>query len=140
MGDNAIVYGGLGFTVTTEFTNSFNEEGSIYSSNFYAMLSLDIDYGFRVGLKYSRTTIRIGVHAIANIIGFNQNKSYSENSSETKNIDIYGYIAGKNGIMGSTNGRGYIRLATTFSGKKRDAYNYSNRTSLLGKGQLSKVE
>ncbi len=141
MGDNAIVYGGLGFTVTTEFKNSFNEDGSAYTSNFYAMLSLDIDAGFRVGLKYSRTTIRIGVHAITNLIGFNDNRSYAENGGESvKNIDFYGYIAGKNGIMGTTHGQGYIRLATTFTEKKRNVYNYSNRTSIVGRGTLTKSE
>ena len=142
MTQNALMYAGLGVTVETEYTNIFTSSNGDLFSSFFARASIDLDMGFRVGLEYSRTTIRIGVHTITNILGFYSYEMYNTgNSSERKlYYDLYGYIAGRDGIMGATTGWGYIRLATTFTDKSTKKYNYSNRTVITGGGVVEYIE
>ncbi len=142
MTKDALVYAGLGVTVETQFKNIFTSStGDIFSS-FFARGSVDLDMGFRVGLSRSRTTIRIGFHAITNIIGFYSYEVYNTQKSRDRNPrwDIYGYIAGKDGIMGATTGWGYIRLATTFTERRTKKYSYSNRTAKTGGGAVVYID
>lgn len=142
MTQSALVYAGLGVTLETQYVNIFTTStGEIFSS-FFARGSLDLDMGFRVGLEHSRTTIRIGVHSITNIAGFYSYEMYNTGNRGERKLyyDIYGYIAGKDGIMGATTGWGYIRLATTFTEKNTEKYNYSNRTTKVGCGVVEYTE
>ena len=142
MTQDALVYAGLGVTVETQYKNIFTSSSGDIFSSFFARGSVDLDMGFRVGLEGRRTTIRIGVHAITNIIGFYSYEMYNTQKSGDRNPhwDIYGYIAGRDGIMGATTGWGYIRLATTFTERHTKKYNYSNRTPKTGGGAVVYVE
>ncbi len=137
LNDNAMVYAGLGLSVSTEYINDFTYENGDYYSSFSALLGADMDAGFRIGLSNSSTTIRIGVHFIIDFLGFSQLKIYDRNHLEisTENA-VYGYIAGKKGIAAATTGRGYIRLAKTINEKRRVRYNYSNTTDNVGAGRV----
>ncbi len=136
MGANALVYGGVGFCLSTEIINTFAAKSNTYNSSFSTMFSLDLDAGFRVGLIYSRTTIRIGVHSITHLLGYEETRTYIQDGDPVETRKFYCYIAGKNGIISATVLRGYIRLATTFTEKETKAYNYSNKTSIVGNGVL----
>ncbi len=139
MGEDAFVYAGFGLTTSTEFSHKFANNGD-YTSSFFIILSSDIDTGFKVRLTNTRTSIRIGFHSITNIIGYSEEKTFNENNViTTDNIDLYGYIAGRYGIIGATKARGYTRLATTISDSRSERYNYTNTTPLIGKGKLVKV-
>lgn len=136
MGKNALVYGGIGFCLSTEIINSFAPTSNTYNSSFSTMFSLDLDAGFRVGLIYSKTTIRIGVHSITHLLGYEETRTYIKDGDPVETRKFYCYIAGKNGLISATVLRGYIRLATTFTEKETKAYNYSNKTSVVGNGVL----
>ncbi len=141
MGENALVYSGVGFTFSSEIINNIFSGST--SSSLSVMLSLDLDAGFRVGLTHSNTTIRIGVHSITKILGYYKETQYITNEKEKKEesdkTNFYGYIAGKDLIMGATTLRGYIRLATTFRGRREIVYNYSNKGERLGRGVITEA-
>ncbi len=135
MDSNAMVYAGLGLSVSTDYINDFTYENGDYYSSFFAVLGADMDAGFRIGLTGSSTTIRIGVHFMTNLIGYSSLKVYNKDRIviSTEN-SIYGYIAGRKGVAYATTGRGYIRLAKTINEKINVKYNYSNTTSRIGGG------
>lgn len=140
MGPNAFVYAGFGLTSSAKISHRFTESGA-YTSSFFIIFSSDIDLGFKVQLEYTKTSIRIGFHSITNIIGYSNIKTYDKNNVKaTDSVNLYGYLAGKYGVMGATKARGYIRLATTISDNRTDRYNYSNTTPVTGKGKLTRVE
>ncbi len=140
MDTNAMVYAGLGFSVSTDYINDFTYENGDYYSSFSAVIGTDLDAGFRIGLSGSKTTIRIGVHFITDLIGFSSLKVYDRDRIviSTEN-SIYGYIAGEKGVASATVGRGYIRLAKTINEKKKVRYNYSNRTEKVGGGRTETI-
>ncbi len=140
MDSNAMVYTGLGLSVSTDYINDFTYENGDYYSSFFAVLGTDMDAGFRIGLAGSSTTIRIGVHFMTNLIGYSSLKVYDKDRIviSTEN-SIYGYIAGKKGVASATTGRGYIRLAKTINEKIKVKYNYSNTTSRIGGGSVEAI-
>lgn len=140
MGPNAMVYLGLGASIQTQYLKEFSPNNGNYYSTTFAILGTDLDTGFRVSLLNSRTTVRIGAHFISEVLGVKKTSLFSSNKTEIDtNYDLYGYIAGKKGLIGSLYARGYIRLATTISEKTRDIYNYSNKTSTIGNGVIEHI-
>ncbi len=140
MGPNAMVYLGLGASIQTQYLKEFSPNNGNYYSTTFAILGTDLDTGFRVSLLNSRTTVRIGAHFISEVLGVRKTSLFSSNKTEIDtNYDLYGYIAGKKGLIGSLYARGYIRLATTISEKTRDIYNYSNKTSTIGNGVIEHI-
>ncbi len=140
MGPNAMVYLGLGASIQTQYLKEFSPNNGNYYSTTFAILGTDLDTGFRVSLLNSRTTVRIGAHFISEVLGVKKTSLFSNNKTEIDtNYDLYGYIAGKKGLIGSLYARGYIRLATTISEKTRDIYNYSNKTSTIGNGVIEHI-
>ncbi len=140
LNDNAMVYAGLGLSVSTEYINDFTYESGDYYSSFSAVLGTDMDAGLRIGLKNSSTTIRIGVHFIIDLLGYSQLKVYDRDHLEiSAENSLYGYIAGKKGIAAATTGRGYIRLAKTINEKRKVRYNYSNTTGKVGGGAVETI-
>lgn len=140
LNDNAMVYAGVGLSVSTEYINDFTYENGDYYSSFSAVLGTDMDAGFRIGLANSSTTIRIGVHFIVDLLGYSRLSVYDGNHLEISAENaVYGYIAGKKGIAAATTGRGYIRLAKTINEKRRVRYNYSNTTDRVGAGTVATI-
>ena len=140
MGPNAMVYLGLGASIQTQYLKEFSPNNGNYYSTTFAILGTDLDTGFRVSLLNSRTTVRIGAHFISEVLGVKKTSLFSNNKTEIDtNYDLYGYIAGEKGLIGSLYARGYIRLATTISEKTRDIYNYSNKTSTIGNGVIEHI-
>lgn len=140
LNDNAMVYAGVGLSVSTEYINDFTYENGDYYSSFSAVLGTDMDAGFRIGLANSSTTIRIGVHFIVDLLGYSRLSVYDGNHLEISAENaVYGYIAGKKGIAAATTGRGYIRLAKTINEKRTVRYNYSNTTDKVGAGKVSTI-
>lgn len=140
MGPNAMVYLGLGASIQTQYLKEFSPNNGNYYSTTFAILGTDLDTGFRVSLLNSKTTVRIGVHFISEVLGVRKTSLFTSNKTEIDtSYDLYGYIAGKKGLIGSLYARGYIRLATTISEKTRDIYNYSNKTSTIGKGVIEHI-
>ena len=140
LNDNAMVYAGLGLSVSTEYINDFTYESGDYYSSFSAVLGADMDAGLRIGLRNSSTTIRIGVHFIIDLLDYSQLKIYDRDHLEiSAESSLYGYIAGKKGIAAATTGRGYIRLAKTINEKRKVRYNYSNTTGKVGGGAVETI-
>ena len=137
LNDNAMVYAGVGLSVSTEYINDFTYENGDYYSSFSAVLGTDMDAGFRIGLSNSSTTIRIGVHFMTDLLGYSRLSVYDGNHLEISAENaLYGYIAGKKGIAAATTGRGYIRLAKTINEKRTVRYNYCNTTDKVGAGSV----
>ncbi len=137
MGKNATVYCGLGLNGQSTYIRKYSPEKKESHSSLFVIMGLDIDAGFRVSLENSKTTIRIGVHFLSDIIGINKTTIISANTQNYSTYyDFYGYAMGKNGILTETSGCGYIRLALTINNKERISYTYSNKTRQVGNGEI----
>lgn len=140
MGDNALIYCGIGVSLQMQYLKEFSSLSGNFSSLKFAILGADLDTGFRIGLGNSHTSIRIGVHFLSEIFGFKRTTIYDSKKNKMQSSwDLYGYVMGKKGLLGALYTRGYIRLATTFMEKEYASYNYSNRTSIVGNGEISYI-
>lgn len=137
MGDNALVYLGLGLTLSYQRETEINKFTYETHNTELTRLGIDIDTGLRLDLPKDNSTLRIGVHFTSDLFGIYRKRRYDDNN---KKIDsestLYGYAFGEKGIVYSLRGVGYIRLALTFKGKERHSLSYILTSPIKNSGLI----